>query len=209
MPAICLSDGGKIDVTKIDVAMTRETLRPLSDEEITLWLTVTRSIARRPGAAVPELPRPKPEKTATALPPIGAGAASGMAEPVSKSAPRPALPGLAPLERRARQKLARGHLPVDAALDLHGLRQHEAHPALHGFLRRAQHHGAKIVLVVTGKGEGRTSDALEGGGVLRRAVPVWLQAPEWRNLVVGFEAAARHHGGAGALYVRIRRRERT
>ncbi|MDR3407821.1 MAG: Smr/MutS family protein, partial [Methylovirgula sp.] len=124
-----------------------------------------------------------------------------------KPAPRPAVPGLAPLERRARQKLARGHMPVDAALDLHGLRQHEAHPALHGFLLRAQHQNAKIVLVVTGKGE-RAVEGGESGGVLRRAVPIWLRAPEWRNLVVGFEEAARHHGGAGALYVRVRRRDR-
>ena len=184
----------------------RETLRPLSDEEIMLWLTVTRNIARRPGAAAPELPLRKPEKPEKI-------AASPAAAPTPfnvtpKPAPRPAVPGLAPLERRARQKLARGHMPVDAALDLHGLRQHEAHPALHGFLLRAQHQGAKIVLVVTGKGEGRASDTYEEGGVLRRAVPIWLRAPEWRGLVVGFEEAARHHGGAGALYVRIRRRDR-
>jgi DNA-nicking Smr family endonuclease len=185
--------------------MTRETLRPLSDEEITLWLTVTRSIAPRPGAAAPELPRPKPEKPVK-IPPPSVAPASIKAAP--KPAPRPAVPGLAPLERRARQRLARGHMPVDAALDLHGLRQHEAHPALHGFLLRAQHQGAKIVLVVTGKGEGRAGDSFEEGGVLRRAVPIWLRAPEWRNLVVGFEEAARHHGGAGALYVRIRRRDR-
>ncbi len=185
--------------------MTRETLRPLSDEEITLWLTVTRSIAPRPGAAAPELPRPKPEKPMKVAPPSTAPAP---VKPAPKSAPRPAVPGLAPLERRARQRLARGHMPVDAALDLHGLRQHEAHPALHGFLLRAQHQGAKIVLIVTGKGEGRAGDSFEEGGVLRRAVPIWLRAPEWRNLVVGFEEAARHHGGAGALYVRIRRRDR-
>jgi DNA-nicking Smr family endonuclease len=187
------------------MSITHETLRPLSDEEITLWLTVTRSIARRPGAGAPELPARKPEKPEKV-------AAAAPAPTPSKAAPKPALrpavPGLAPLERRARQKLARGHMPVDAALDLHGLRQHEAHPALHGFLLRAQHQGAKIVLVVTGKGEGRASDTYEEGGVLRRAVPIWLRAPEWRGLVVGFEEAARHHGGAGALYVRIRRRDR-
>lgn len=183
----------------------RETLRPLSDEEIRLWLTVTRSISRRPGAAAPELPLRKPEK------PEKIAASPAAAPPpfnvTPKSTPRPAVPGLAPLERRARQKLARGHMPVDAALDLHGLRQHEAHPALHGFLLRAQHQGAKIVLVVTGKGE-RAAEGGESAGVLRRAVPNWLRAPEWRGLIVGFEEAARHHGGAGALYVRIRRHDR-
>jgi DNA-nicking Smr family endonuclease len=41
--------------------------------------------------------------------------------------------------------------------------------------------------------------------VLRRLVPQWLSAPEMRTLVVGFETAARGHGGEGALYVRVRR----
>jgi DNA-nicking Smr family endonuclease len=96
---------------------------------------------------------------------------------------------------------------VDAAIDLHGMRQPEAHAALHQFLLRAQRDGAKVVLVVTGKGESRDETGL-GTGVLRRGVPLWLNAPEWRSLVVGYEQASRLHGGAGALYVRVRRRER-
>jgi DNA-nicking Smr family endonuclease len=120
---------------------------------------------------------------------------------------RPLLPSLAPIDRRARQKLARGHMPIEAAIDLHGMRQQEAHHALHGFLSRAQRDGAKIVLVVTGKGESHPAEGLETG-VLRRSVPLWLRAPEWRSLVVGFEEASRPHGGAGALYVRLRRHER-
>jgi DNA-nicking Smr family endonuclease len=180
----------------------RETLRPLSDEEVTLWLTVTRGVTRRPGAAMPDAPRPQPAKA------VKIAAPSVHPPAQAKPAPRPAAPSLAPLERRARQKLARGNMPVDAALDLHGMRQHEAHPALHGFLVRAQRQGAKIVLVVTGKGEGRAGDGFEPGGVLRRSVPIWLRAPDWRGLVVGFEEASRPHGGAGALYVRVRRLDR-
>jgi DNA-nicking Smr family endonuclease len=179
----------------------RGSLRRLSEEEITLWLTVTRSIQRRPGSLVPELPRARPEKPAKAAAPVTAA----VPPPPIRPPQRPSLPNLAPLERRARQKLARGNIPVDAALDLHGLRQQEAHVALHGFLSRAQREGAKIVLVVTGKGEGRAGNAFETGGVLRRSVPLWLRAPEWRGLVVGFEEASRPHGGAGALYIRIRR----
>lgn len=181
--------------------IARGPLRRLSEEEIELWLAVTRGIARRPGSSVPELRRGKPEKR-----PKSAAVAPALPGPVP-SPSRPSLPGLAPLERRARQRLARGQMPVDAAIDLHGLRQHEAHQALHRFLSRAQREGAKIVLVVTGKGETRPVGDTEGG-VLRRSVPLWLRAPEWRSMVVGFEEASRPHGGAGALYVRIRRRER-
>jgi DNA-nicking Smr family endonuclease len=42
--------------------------------------------------------------------------------------------------------------------------------------------------------------------VLRRVVPHWLRLAEARPFVLGFEEAAPHHGGAGALYVRLRRR---
>jgi DNA-nicking Smr family endonuclease len=180
----------------------RDHLRHLSAEEVALWLDVTRGVQRRPGAVLPEPGRAKPER-----PEKPAKSDALKAAPAAPSQSRPALPGLAPLETRARQRLARGMMAVDAAIDLHGMRQQEAHRALHGFLNRAQREGAKIVLVVTGKGDSRPADGLETG-VLRRAVPLWLRAPEWRNLIVGFEEATRTHGGAGALYVRLRRHER-
>lgn len=174
--------------------------RPLSDEDIELWLEVTRGVARRPGSILPQSPRSRPERPTEGRPPPSTPAA-----PMESR--RPVLPSLAPIDRRARQKLARGHMPIEAAIDLHGMRQQEAHHALHGFLSRAQRDGAKIVLVVTGKGESHPAEGLETG-VLRRSVPLWLRAPEWRGLVVGFEEASRPHGGAGALYVRLRRHER-
>ena len=116
------------------------------------------------------------------------------------------VPPLAPLGRRLKQRVARGREPIDASLDLHGLTQRQAHAELLRFLRRAQADGAKIVLVVTGKGgirEGREAGAERG--VLRRQVPLWLSLPEFRLLVVGFEDAHIGHGGEGALYVRLRR----
>jgi DNA-nicking Smr family endonuclease len=61
-----------------------------------------------------------------------------------------------------------------------------------------------MALVVTGKGTGKAGGAHEGG-VLKRQVPLWLALPEFRSLVVGFEDAHTGHGGAGALYVRLRR----
>jgi DNA-nicking Smr family endonuclease len=121
---------------------------------------------------------------------------------------RSAEPALAPFDRRLRKKLARGHLPVDSVLDLHGLRQDEAHVALRGFLVSAQARDMRMVLVVTGKGL-RSGDlnswAGRSGGVLYRSVPHWLSSTEFRRIVAGFEEADVGHGGAGALYVRLRR----
>ena len=113
-------------------------------------------------------------------------------------------PALVPLDRRLKQRLARGAETIDARIDLHGRTQSEAHGALLRFLRRAQADGAKVVLVITGKGAG-TSDFAHERGVLKRQVPHWLMLPEFRALVLGAEDAHAGHGGEGALYVRVRR----
>jgi DNA-nicking Smr family endonuclease len=176
--------------------------RRLTHAEAELWTVVTASVRPfrvRPAPAVPPAPpepESKPVRAVAALPRLD--------RPQPAPAPQPKPPSTPQdLDRRERMKIKRGRLDVDAKLDLHGLRQDEAQRALHAFLRRAQSDGAKIVIVVTGTGLSR-----EEGGVLRRAVPMWLQAPNLRDVVVGFGEAARHHGGEGALYVRIRRADR-
>ncbi len=177
-------------------------LRRLSDEEIALWREVARTVSRRRGASLPPA-KPLPPKPA-------ADAAPASRAPVAKPAKRGPAP-LAPLERRLRRELQRGRASVDDALDLHGMNQAEAHQALRGFLRHAQARGARLVIVVTGKG-GAFGDALgESGpfagerGVLRRLTPHWLREADMRPIVLGFEEAGRAHGGSGALYVRLRR----
>jgi DNA-nicking Smr family endonuclease len=112
--------------------------------------------------------------------------------------------------------LGSGRIAIEARIDLHGMRQSEAHRALNRFLAKAHADGRRWVLVITGKGgpqRALSSDDLGYGGeergVLRRNVPRWLAEPELRAIVVGFTEAAIRHGGAGALYVQLRRRERT
>ena len=178
--------------------MTRR--RSLSEDERALWETVTRAVAplRRRKAieqaeevAAPVHARPV-RKTVTPSPP---------AMPAKPAGPPP----LAPLGRRMRQKLGRGTEAIDARIDLHGLTQADAHTALAHFLRRAQRDGARMALVITGKGVRPGSDPHAERGVLKRQVPLWLESSELRSFVVGFESAGVGHGGAGALYVRVRR----
>jgi DNA-nicking Smr family endonuclease len=181
-------------------------LRRLSDEEIALWVEVAESVAKRRGASLPTLAAPNP--SAPPRPPATAPAAAPPARPRKPPGPPP----LAPLERRLKRDLARGRSAVDSAIDLHGMTQAEAHHALRGFLVYAQSQGHRLVIVVTGKGGGKSrSDAvpwIDEPGVLRRLAPHWLREADLRAVVLGFEEAARAHGGAGALYVRLRRRER-
>lgn len=172
--------------------------RRLTHAEAELWTMVTANVRPfRPRPAPPAEPAPQ-----SVVEPAPQQPPSPVAHRDRPPSLRPPAPP-ADIDRRTRVKIKRGRLEVDAKLDLHGMRQDEAQRALLAFLRRAQADGARMAIVVTGKGLSR-----EEGGVLRRAVPLWLQAPGLRDVVVGFGEAARHHGGEGALYVQIRRADR-
>lgn len=176
----------------------RRRRRGLSTDEATIWHHVAKQAKPMPGKSVPEAPEEPPEPAGmqekTASPPA--------AEP-KKRAPR-TLPPLAPLDRRARRDVARGLSAIDGRIDLHGMRQAEAHRALIDFVYRAHQRGWKLGLVITGKGGGLDARG-EERGVLRRLVPHWLADPSMRPLVLGYESAALPHGGEGALYLRFRR----
>jgi DNA-nicking Smr family endonuclease len=178
--------------------------RALSEEERALWDSVakhTKPLRKKPrlAKAAQDIEAPAVAKPVAAPPP-----------PVSHSKPmRPAKPDLppmppplAPFGRRERSQLSRGRKEIEARLDLHGMTQTRAHRVLSDFLHRAHTDGLTFVLIITGKGKVGTESER---GVLRRQVPQWLGLPEFRTLVVGFEEAHIGHGGAGALYVRIRR----
>src|SRR5262245_51570954 len=173
--------------------------RRLSDEERKLWGHFTRSVALLQRPLVPADPRPsaasKAKSPPHARPPARAAASA------ARTAAR-----LEPFDRRLKQRLARGSESIDARLDLHGKTESDAHAELMSCLRNAQGDGGKFVLVITGKGGGARDDWSERG-VLKHQVPQWLKLPQFRGYVVGFEDAHIRHGGAGALYVRIRRQK--
>jgi DNA-nicking Smr family endonuclease len=186
--------------------MTRR--KGLSAEDSELWAFVTREVAplkrrrRKPPASKAVEAKPEP------VPPAKPAAKSKPAatRPI-KPPPSPPIPPIAPIDKRERRQLLRGTRAIDARIDLHGMRQVEAHGALRGFLAIAQMRGYSMVLVITGKGGGGGDMPFSADerGVLRRVVPQWLRMPDLRPLVVGFEEAHHGHGGAGALYVRLRR----
>lgn len=170
-----------------------------------LWARVARSAkpiakGRITPTVEPSKQRAKP-KTKEALPPPKLAPKPG-AKPV------PAARGET-LNRQTARQLERGKLPVEARLDLHGMRQREAHAALRRFLKLAQGRGHRHVLVITGKGA--ASDATrpfyesDERGVLRQAAPHWLAAPDLAHVVLSYSEAPRRLGGEGALYVRLRK----
>ncbi len=182
-------------------ARFHEMQRRLTPEEVELWRKVTATV--RPRKPVPPFPqavaqKPIPEHR-DPMPPARPPAAVA------------ALPHRAPqpLDMRTLRDLRRERMTIDARIDLHGMRAAEAHAALNEFLRRAQRSGARMVLVVTGKGSSPGADPFAERGVLRRHTPMWLADGALGSVVSGFSQASDAHGGAGALYVRLRRKEPT
>ena len=98
-------------------------------------------------------------------------------------------------------RLRRGKQEIEGRLDLHGMRQIEAHDALIGFIAAAQRAGKKTLLVITGKGSFSNGDS-----VLRANVPLWLNERPLRDKILAITPAHPRDGGAGALYVVLKRR---
>jgi len=181
--------------------------RKLSVEERILWGKIAKSTRALPGRLADLLEF----EAAFEENPVEPQPAKAVSKPVAFDAsysPTPAIKkpsGLHhPLEKPVKRKLSRGHLQLEARIDLHGLIQGEAHGILLDFLMRAHDRGLRHVLVITGKGSSLGSD-----GALKRAVPLWFSKPEYRYLISSYEQAAQHHGGEGALYVRLSRRNGT
>ena len=110
------------------------------------------------------------------------------------------------------KKLKQGKVKIEGKIDLHGMTCAEAHQKLYDYLSRAQNNGKRAILVVTGKGgpkrnldQYRYSEFENGHGILKREVPMWLSSGAMRHMIVSFQDARRQDGGAGALYVVLKR----
>lgn len=172
--------------------------RRLSREEAALWSRLARSVAplgatgrraRGSGAAVPAVqpamvPDPTPPRAATGIdPPAGT------------------------LDAQWDRKLAKGLVAPDFTIDLHGHSLAAAHSRLDHGLALASGQGARLVLLVTGKP--RTSDGAGGRGERRGAIRAkvfdWLAQGNHAGRIAAIRAAHPRHGGAGALYLVLRR----
>jgi DNA-nicking Smr family endonuclease len=153
-----------------------------------LWREATRSVTplRRPAAA-PSSPSPVTVEASQPDVPVR----------------HPPLDRFAGIDRANAERLKRGHHPIEARLDLHGMTQSEAHRAVAAFVHASSDAGLRCVLVITGRGLGPN-----GPGVLRSAVPRWLEQPGLRRQILAIAPAQPRHGGAGALYLLLRRRRR-
>jgi len=180
--------------------------RRVTPDELELWRHVAQSVRpikskRRPAAPKVDAPSAPPSKTKAAKSATPVAAPAPKPKPAAPAKPHELTHGLSHgIDRRQAERFRKGKLTIEGKIDLHGRTQQDAHDDLLAFLRRAHGAGKRNVLVVTGKGM-TTSKT----GVLRQAVPRWLNEPAFRSLVLAFDYAERQHGGEGAIYVLLKR----
>jgi DNA-nicking Smr family endonuclease len=176
-------------------------MRRLSPEEERLWARVVDSV--RPLGGRPRADRPAPEAPSPAA--VAAPAAKRRPPPAPAPPPpaRPRGPGTT-LDGSWDRRLTRGEVQPDDVLDLHGHDLATAYDLLDRRLEQAVAAGARLLLLVTGKapGPGRTGPR----GAIRASVGDWLAYSRHAGEIAAVRGAHRRHGGAGALYIVLRRR---
>ncbi len=104
-------------------------------------------------------------------------------------------------DARVRQKLRAGEFSVQAELDLHGHTREEARGEVDRFIQAARVAGHRCVLIVTGRGLHSENEK----SVLKEGLAEWLTSGRAGRQVLAFSDARPKHGGAGAVYVLLRR----
>lgn len=198
--------------------MARRRTRKPSPEDRELWDRVAQTATpldkpKRP--IPPELETPPkaavPQPTAERLPPfrIGEKQVSPSANMLRHSVSDRLAHAPVRMDHGTHKKMLRGKLKPEARLDLHGMTLAQAHPTLTRFILDAHDRNKRLVLVITGKGKDRDdgSPIPIRRGVLRHQVPGWLHAPPLGALVLDIREAHLRHGGHGAYYVYLKRRQ--
>jgi DNA-nicking Smr family endonuclease len=172
-----------------DAAWTRVTAqtRPLNAAKRDVYVDADKT-GKKPAVKKRKEPDDTLPRTARAAAPKG----PAMPKQKAKPPPRPAI------EQKARRRLSRGRVTLDATLDMHGMSLREAEAALRGFVAHHRAQGHQWVLVITGKG-------VRGEGRLRQALPDWLATAPLAAQIVEYDIAGIPHGGGGAFYLRLRR----
>jgi DNA-nicking Smr family endonuclease len=172
-------------------------MRRLTPDEQRLWARVVESV--RPLGHIPK-PAPPPATVAASAP---LPAKPPAAPPPVRAPVRAPVPGTT-LDAGWDRRLARGAVAPDASVDLHGHNLATAYDLLDRRLDEAIASGARLLLLVTGKPPGPERPVKRGA--IRAAVGDWLAASRHAGAIAAVRAAHPRHGGAGALYIVLRRK---
>jgi DNA-nicking Smr family endonuclease len=106
------------------------------------------------------------------------------------------------------RRLRRGIVAPDLTIDLHGYTLSAAHAQLEASLARAVAMHFRLLLIVTGRAPKADTERRDGRpvrGAIRAAIGDWLHHSRFAAQVAAVRNAHPRHGGAGAIYVVLRR----
>lgn len=173
--------------------------RRLSADEDALWRRVMATV------------RPiKPVAPATVAPLVPVPPVAIAPRPARPPTPRPlpekrkASPGIT-LDGSWDRKLATGTVAPDSSIDLHGHTLDTAYRLLDSALDAAIRRGDRVLLLITGRPPRPESERPHARGRIRAAVGDWLAASRHADRIAAVRGAHPRHGGAGALYIVLRR----
>lgn len=174
----------------------------LDAEGLALWRKVTASV-RPIDPLRTDMREPLQPEQRTALVDRIKPVAAGVAKP-HPVPPRLQTPvSVNGLDAGWDKRLSRGMASPDRIIDLHGHTLASAHIALEAAIGSALAADERLLLVVTGK---PPRAGTPGRGLIRAAIPDWLAASGWSSRIAAVRNAHPRHGGAGALYLILRRR---
>lgn len=171
--------------------------KTLSESDLREWANYASAIKPLAGRKLPDLPPDLPPG------PVIAAPIQHPAHPVTPRKPTPIASTLAVgsqpggVDNSSWNRFRSGKLASMRTLDLHGRTAQRAFHALHSFLHAAHSDHVRCVEVITGRGAGET------GGVLRRELPLWLNLPALRPLVLA--ASHPHAANTGSVRLLLRR----
>lgn len=174
--------------------------RRLNADEAALWQRVMDTVRPLPGKRAPV----SPPLTLTPAPPKPTAPLRPIADRPPPKAKVPVKVGVT-LDGGWDRKLARGLVSPDSSIDLHGHDLSSAYALLDHGLARAISHGDRLLLLVTGKPPRADSDRPHARGAIRAAVGDWLGGSRHADRIAAVRGAHPRHGGAGALYIVLRR----
>lgn len=186
--------------------------RRLSPEERALWSRVAASV-RRAGVASAKIEMPTREALATALsddkPKVKAKVAAAKVSGTGATRPLPrppAKPGIT-LDGTWDRRIASGGAAPERKIDLHGCTVAQAHQRLLRELDMALADDVRVVLVVTGKPPRPDASRIDLPlrGIIRASIHDWVAASRHAGKIASIRTAHQKHGGAGALYIILRR----
>ena len=183
----------------------------LTREEAQLWRRLAATVTPLHPPAPVAAPPPALPKALPVAPPKPAPRVRGRIPPPLVAAPpppaRPAPLSAKGLDGSWDKKLAKGPIDPDRTVDLHGLTLDAAHARLDFAIAEALASHARVILLIAGKPrpDGETDQRGHRRGAIRAKLLDWLAASRHAPHIAAVRPAQPRHGGAGAVYVVLRR----